>query len=40
MTLVPGRSLLETERFDARDQIERYLRWFKEGYCSADGVPR
>jgi ADP-ribosylglycohydrolase len=37
MTLCLARSLCEVQRFDARDQAERYLRWLKEGYCSADG---
>jgi ADP-ribosyl-[dinitrogen reductase] hydrolase len=32
-------SLLETGRCDARDQIERYVRWQKEGLRSATGEP-
>jgi len=32
-------SLLETGGCDARDQIERYLAWQREGYLSSDGQP-
>jgi ADP-ribosylglycohydrolase len=32
-------SLLETGRCDARDQIERYLRWQREGLHAATGEP-
>ena len=32
-------SLHEVGRYDARDQIERYWRWFKEGHLSATGEP-
>jgi ADP-ribosylglycohydrolase len=38
LTLCLAHSLLELQRFDARDQIERYLRWQREGYCAADGA--
>lgn len=36
MTLCMAESLLE-KGFDTKDQLERYLRWYKEGYLSADG---
>jgi ADP-ribosylglycohydrolase len=32
-------SLLATGRCDARDQIDRYLRWKREGYCAPDWKP-
>jgi len=32
-------SLLETGNFDARDQMERYLRWQRDGQLSASGQP-
>jgi len=35
MALLLGESLLARNGFDARDQIERYLRWKQEGYRSA-----
>jgi len=38
MALCLAESLLEKSGFDARDQIERYLRWWKEGYNSSTGV--
>ncbi len=37
MALCLGASLLETGGFDARDQAERYVRWWKEGYLSSNG---
>lgn len=37
MALCLATSLLETGRFDARDQMERYLRWRDEGYLSSNG---
>jgi ADP-ribosylglycohydrolase len=35
MALVLGESLLACRGFDARDQIDRYLRWRQEGYLTA-----
>jgi len=37
MALCLADSLLERDGFDARDQVERYQRWQKEGYLSATG---
>jgi ADP-ribosylglycohydrolase/protein-tyrosine phosphatase len=37
MALVLADSLLERAGFDARDLVERYVRWQKEGYRSATG---
>jgi len=37
MALCLADSLLATEGFDARDQVERYKRWQREGYLSATG---
>lgn len=37
MALCLAESLLERDGFDARDQVERYQRWQKEGYLSATG---
>jgi ADP-ribosylglycohydrolase len=39
LTLCLAASLLETGRCDARDQIDRYVRWRRDGYCSATGQP-
>jgi ADP-ribosyl-[dinitrogen reductase] hydrolase len=39
LALCLANSLLELQRLDARDQMERYLRWQREGYCAADGAP-
>jgi ADP-ribosyl-[dinitrogen reductase] hydrolase len=39
LTLCLAESLLEMRRFDARDQIERYLRWQHAGHLSAEGRP-
>lgn len=38
MALCLAASLVETGGFDARDQIERYDRWFRAGYLSCTGV--
>jgi ADP-ribosyl-[dinitrogen reductase] hydrolase len=38
MALCLADSLLECEGFDARDQVDRYARWQKEGYLSAAGT--
>lgn len=37
MALCLATSLLEKEGFDAADQIERYVRWYREGYLSSTG---
>jgi len=37
MALCLADSLLAVDGFDARDQVERYQRWQKEGYLSATG---
>jgi ADP-ribosyl-[dinitrogen reductase] hydrolase len=37
MALCLADSLLATNGFDARDQVERYARWQREGYLSATG---
>jgi ADP-ribosylglycohydrolase len=39
LTLCLADSLAAAQRCDARDQIERYWRWLKEGQRSATGVP-
>ncbi|MEJ2758576.1 MAG: ADP-ribosylglycohydrolase family protein, partial [Anaerolineales bacterium] len=35
MALCLAESLLEKQGFDPRDQIERYVRWWREGYLSS-----
>lgn len=37
MALCLAESLIERRGFDARDQMERYLRWWREGYMSVTG---
>ena len=37
MALCLATSLLECDGFDARDQMERYVRWWREGYLSSTG---
>lgn len=37
MALCLATSLVERQGFDARDQMERYLRWRDEGYMSSNG---
>ena len=37
MALCLAVSLLEREQFDARDQMERYCRWAREGHLSSNG---
>jgi len=37
MALCLAESLVERRGFDARDQMERYLRWWREGYWSSTG---
>jgi ADP-ribosylglycohydrolase len=39
LALCLAESLLECGRFDARDQVGRYLRWQREGHLSATGRP-
>ena len=37
MALCLGVSLLEKDGFDPEDQLERYIRWYREGYLSSTG---
>jgi len=37
MALCLAESLAELDRFDSRDQVERYQRWRRDGYLSATG---
>ncbi len=37
MALCLATSLIEKNGFDAKDQMERYLRWYQEGYLSSTG---
>ncbi len=37
MALCLATSLLECEGFDTRDQMQRYVRWWQEGYLSSNG---
>jgi ADP-ribosylglycohydrolase len=39
LTLCLAESLLECRGFDARDQMERYLQWQRDGHLSASGRP-
>jgi ADP-ribosylglycohydrolase len=39
LTLCLAESLTTFNRCDARDQMERYWRWLKDGYCDARGEP-
>lgn len=38
MALCLATSLVECGKFDALDQMTRYLRWFREGYLSSNGT--
>ena len=38
MALCLATSLLERRGFDARDQMERYLAWWRQGYLSSTGT--
>ncbi|MBN1993919.1 MAG: ADP-ribosylglycohydrolase family protein [Anaerolineae bacterium] len=38
MALCLATSLLESNGFNPRDQIERYCRWWREGYLSSNGI--
>lgn len=40
LALCLAESLLECGRFDARDQMERYVRWQRDGYLDAGAGPR
>jgi ADP-ribosyl-[dinitrogen reductase] hydrolase len=37
MALCLAESLIERNGFDARDQMERYLRWYRQGHLSSTG---
>lgn len=37
MALCLATSLVETQKFDAADQMHRYVRWWREGYFSSTG---
>ncbi|MBP0048001.1 ADP-ribosylglycohydrolase family protein [Marinobacterium sp. AK62] len=37
MALCSAYSLIECKGFDPHDQMERFVRWFREGYCSSTG---
>lgn len=38
MALCLGESLVEKSAFDSRDQMERYLSWYRNGYLSSTGA--
>ncbi|MBI5568201.1 MAG: ADP-ribosylglycohydrolase family protein [Chloroflexi bacterium] len=38
MALCVAESLIERPAFDPIDQLERYVRWWREGYLSSNGV--
>lgn len=38
MALCLAESLIEHKDFDARDQMQRYVRWWKDGYLSSTGT--
>ena len=38
MALCLAASLIESPGFDAADQMERYVRWMREGYMSSTGT--
>ena len=38
MALCLATSLIETGGFEPRDQMERYVRWYRDGYLSSTGV--
>ena len=37
MALCLAESLIEKEKFDPSDQMQRYLKWSREGYLSSNG---
>ena len=38
MALCLAQSLIEQRGFDVRDQLRRYVRWWRDGYLSSNGV--
>jgi len=38
MALCLAASLVETQKFEAADQMRRYVRWWREGYFSSTGI--
>ena len=38
MALCLAESLYQKGQFDPQDQLQRYLRWYREGYMSSTGV--
>src|ERR1041385_2097497 len=38
MALCLAASLIERRGFDARDQMQRYVKWWREGYMSSTGA--
>ncbi|MBU6455311.1 MAG: ADP-ribosylglycohydrolase family protein [Cyanobacteria bacterium REEB67] len=38
MALCLGQSLIDSDGFDGGDQIEAYVRWYRDGYMSSNGV--
>ena len=38
MALCLAKSLLKHQGFDAKDQIDRYIRWWRDGYMSSNGT--
>ncbi len=38
MALCLGQSLLDKQGFDPKDQMEKYLKWYHEGYLSSNGT--
>jgi ADP-ribosyl-[dinitrogen reductase] hydrolase len=38
MALCLAESLITKREFDPIDQLERYLKWYKEGYLSSNGI--
>jgi len=38
MALCLATSLIECNGFDAKDQMDRYLKWRDEGYLSSNGI--
>ncbi len=37
MALCLAESLIECEDFDPKDQMKRYLKWYRQGYLSSNG---
>jgi len=38
MALCLAESLITKKEFDPKDQLERYLKWYKDGYLSSNGI--